>query len=219
MFNTLRSRLLLSYIGVIAIALWVVAMSLLFFATRPGVRYLSTMQHLAAVGTSNRQELFRLLETGADTPAYERLLNETAVSNNVRVLIADISSNKILYDSDPNQSWLGGFSGVAVFGLPQVVCDLLEDCLDLGTGFGVEIAAYADHSCAELTKGEVAVLVLPFESISAVVGVLSCDPVRDDVPESVWTDPLGVLDEVALPGPECLGVGLLCPSELFEVVG
>ena len=95
MFNTLRSRLLLSYIGVIAIALWVVAMSLLFFATRPGVRYLSTMQHLAAVGTSNRQELFRLLETGADTPAYERLLNETAVTNNVRVLIADISSNKI----------------------------------------------------------------------------------------------------------------------------
>lgn len=108
MFNTLRSRLLLSYIGVIAIALWVVAMSLLFFATRPGVRYLSTMQHLAAVGTSNRQELFRLLETGADTTAYERLLNETAVTNNVRVLIADISSKQILYDSDPSQSWLGG---------------------------------------------------------------------------------------------------------------
>ncbi|MCA9876088.1 MAG: HAMP domain-containing protein [Anaerolineales bacterium] len=107
MFNTLRSRLLLSYIGVIAIALLVITLALLFFASRPGVRYLSTMQHLAAVGASNRQQLFRLVETGADTAAYERLLEQTAVDNNVRVIIADITTKQILYDSQRINSWLG----------------------------------------------------------------------------------------------------------------
>lgn len=107
MFNTLRSRLLLSYVGVIAIVLLVITMALLFFATRPGVRYLSTMQHLAAVGTSNRQELFRLLEAGADTSAYERLLQQTAVDNNVRVLIADVTTKQVLYDSETDDSWQG----------------------------------------------------------------------------------------------------------------
>ncbi|MBK8987996.1 MAG: hypothetical protein IPM39_18320 [Chloroflexi bacterium] len=107
MFNTLRSRLLLSYVGVIAMALVVITMSLLFFATRPGVRYLAAMQNLAAVSTSNRQELLRLLEMGAATPAYEQLLQKTAVANNVRVLIADMTSKQILFDSATEGSWQG----------------------------------------------------------------------------------------------------------------
>jgi len=108
MFNTLRSRLLLSYIGVIAIALLVITLALIFFASRPGVRYLPTMQHLAAVGASNRQQLFRLLEVGADTAAYEQLLEQTAVDNSVRVIIADITTKQILYDSEKTDSWQGG---------------------------------------------------------------------------------------------------------------
>jgi two-component system, OmpR family, sensor kinase len=108
MFNSLRNRLLLSYVGVIAIVLLVITLALFWFAAQPGVRYVPTMQHLAAVAAGNREQLVRLLETGAGSEAYERLLAQTAVANNVRILIADVFTSEILYDSNQTNNWQGG---------------------------------------------------------------------------------------------------------------
>ncbi|MFO7678526.1 MAG: HAMP domain-containing sensor histidine kinase [Chloroflexota bacterium] len=116
MFNSIRSRLLLSYFVVIAVALLAVVVALFYFATQPGLRYVPTLQHLATVSRVNRQQLVRLIELGATDEQYEALLAETAVQNNVRILVADVTTQQIIYDSKPGPNW----TGVAMTGIETV---------------------------------------------------------------------------------------------------
>ena len=116
MLNSIRSRLLLSYLLVITTVLLAVVVALFFFATRPGVRYVPTLQQLATVSRVNRQQIVRLMEQGAEDAQYELLLDETAVQNDVRILVADVTSQRIIFDSDPDDGWLG----VSIAGIQNV---------------------------------------------------------------------------------------------------
>ena len=115
MFNSIRSRLLLSYLLVITTVLLAIVVALFFFATQPGLRYVPTLQQLATVSRVNRQQIMRLIEMGADDRQYEALLDETAVQNNVRILVADVNSQKIIFDSEADR-WLG----VSIDGIENV---------------------------------------------------------------------------------------------------
>jgi two-component system OmpR family sensor kinase len=107
MFNSIRSRLLLSYLLVIATVLLAVVVALFFYSTQPGLRYVPTLQQLATVSRVNRQQLLRLVELGADDEQYALLLEETAVQNGVRIVVADVGTQSIIFDSEPTDDWLG----------------------------------------------------------------------------------------------------------------
>lgn len=107
MFNSLRSRLLLSYVGVIATALFLVALALLVVSIASQVRLLPTLQQLATISVSTRRELTRLREAGATLPALSRVLDETAAEQNVRVLVWQVGNRQVVYDSQSVGGWLG----------------------------------------------------------------------------------------------------------------
>ncbi|MCZ7669246.1 MAG: hypothetical protein M5U34_19710 [Chloroflexi bacterium] len=72
MLNSIRSRLLLSYLVVIAVALLAVVVALFYFTTLPGLRYEPTLQQLATVSRVNRPQLARLIELGAGIDNMKR---------------------------------------------------------------------------------------------------------------------------------------------------
>ncbi len=116
MLNSIRSRLLLSYLLVIATVLITVVLALIIYVAQPGLRYVPALQHLSTVSRANRRQLVRLMEVGASDAQYELLLTETAVQNDIRVLVADVSTQQIIYDSNPNSSWVG----VSIEGIENV---------------------------------------------------------------------------------------------------
>lgn len=107
MFRTLRSRLLLSYALITIVTLFVVALALLALGAQPRLRFQPALQRLDIISRSSRNELIRLRNSNAERDAFRQFLVETAVSNNVRVLIATADNIKVTFDSDPSQSWLG----------------------------------------------------------------------------------------------------------------
>ena len=117
MFRSLRSRLLLSYLVVITVALVVVGTAFFLIASQPAVRYIPTLQRLDAISRTSLSELVRLREVGADAETILRALQQTAEDNDVRMVIANALTRRVIYDSDPGNSWLGvTVTGVA---LPQ----------------------------------------------------------------------------------------------------
>lgn len=107
MFNSLRGRLLSSYILIIMVALVVVAVALFGFATLTAVRDLPVLQRLAAISLTNTYELRRLQELGADAALFERFLSQTAQDHDVRILIANSATRQVIYDSGEENSWIG----------------------------------------------------------------------------------------------------------------
>jgi signal transduction histidine kinase len=107
MLKTLRSRLLVSYVVVILIALVVVGAAMLAFVSRPNVRYFFTLQRLDDLSRVSRNELVRLLGAGANNETIIQVLDETAVQNNVRILVLEAATLIVIYDSDVNDAWLG----------------------------------------------------------------------------------------------------------------
>lgn len=107
MLKTLRSRLLVSYVVVILVALLVVSTAMLAIATQPGVRYFSTLQRLDDLSRAGRNEIVRLLQAGADEETIINVLDETAVQNSVRILVLQARDLSVIYDSDVNDAWMG----------------------------------------------------------------------------------------------------------------
>lgn len=107
MLKTLRSRLLLSYVVVILMALLVVGAAMLAFVSRPGIRYFATLQQLDDVSRASRNELVRLVRAGAGNETIIEVLDETAVQNNVRILVLAWPSLTVIYDSARSDAWLG----------------------------------------------------------------------------------------------------------------
>src|SRR5215204_5107548 len=98
MFTSLRSRLWLSYVFVIAVALTIVALVLLAFLIRNPVLSRQTQQQLKAV-----QNLIIADPKGilSDPVALERISQE----HTVRVLVFN-QTRKLLLDSKPNDATL-----------------------------------------------------------------------------------------------------------------
>jgi two-component system OmpR family sensor kinase len=112
MFKTLRSRLLLSYLVIIA-ALFGVAMALFWQINRPDVRYRPALQQLTAVSLANRYQIQRLRDIGAGPAALQQVLAQTAADTGVRIVVASARSNQVIFDSEEAGSWLGETINVA----------------------------------------------------------------------------------------------------------
>lgn len=106
MFKSLRGRLLLSYAVVIATALLVIIGSAFVVGSLPAVRYVPTLRELDAISRTSRSELLRLLQTRAGDELLLRVLDQTAVDNDVRVLVVRAEDRQIIYDTSDNE-WLG----------------------------------------------------------------------------------------------------------------
>ncbi len=106
MLNSLRSRLLLSYILVVLVALLLVALAFVAIGVQPEIRYFNSLQKLDAVSRASRNELLRMRLSDVDTETLIQVLDNTAVENNIRILIANVRDSNVIYDSDPADSWL-----------------------------------------------------------------------------------------------------------------
>ncbi len=107
MFRSLRSRLLVSYLVVIATVLVLVAVALFFFATRPTVRFLPSWQRLSTIAQATRNELTHLEERGADNEAVLHALEQIALDYGVRILIIRGEMHTVLFDTATDTSWQG----------------------------------------------------------------------------------------------------------------
>lgn len=95
MFTSLRSRLWLSYVAVITIALGVVIVVLFIFLIRNPVLYRETIQRLRYVQT-------QIADKTRDPLAEPATLRRIAEANNARILIFD-SARELTFDSNPEQ--------------------------------------------------------------------------------------------------------------------
>lgn len=120
MFSSLRNRLLLSYVGVIATVLFLVALALLVVSIASQVRLLPTLQQLAAISVSTRRELIRLREAGTTLPNLGRVLDETAAEQDVRAVVWQVDDRRVVYDSQS----LGGWLGVSLAEVERLQMDL-----------------------------------------------------------------------------------------------
>jgi two-component system, OmpR family, sensor kinase len=107
MFRTLRGRLLLSYLAVIATILLIISAALLVISVSRNNRVIPTLQQLAAISLNVRREMGRLRESGANLRMIEAALERVAAENSVRIAIARLDTQQITYDSDPSRAWQG----------------------------------------------------------------------------------------------------------------
>ncbi|MFZ0545095.1 MAG: HAMP domain-containing sensor histidine kinase [Candidatus Promineifilaceae bacterium] len=97
--NSLRNRLLLSYLVIIATILVIVAVALLAVSVTEAARILPTLRQLSTIGISTRRELNQLLEQGTRLSGLGLTLSEAAETYDVRILVVDAGNGRILYDS------------------------------------------------------------------------------------------------------------------------
>lgn len=110
MFATLRSRLLLSYLAIIATVLLLVALALLVISAAPAtarLRILPVLQRLRTVAISTEREMAALSQEGADREAFMQQLAQAAAAHNVRILLVQPAGGRILFDSQRDGNWEG----------------------------------------------------------------------------------------------------------------
>jgi signal transduction histidine kinase len=111
--NSLRNRLLISYLLVIVTILAIVSVALLAVSLTESARVLPTLRQLSTISLGTRRELNRLLEQNARTPILEQTIDEAAESYNARMLVVDTGNGRVLYDSLNQEDGLSGRIDVA----------------------------------------------------------------------------------------------------------
>ncbi len=117
--NTLRNRLLVSYLVVIATILGIVAVALLAVSVTESARILPTLRQLSTISISARRELNRLVDQNPRLPQLEENLAEAAETYNARILIVNTSNGRVLYDSGGQQDGLNGRLDLAQINQPR----------------------------------------------------------------------------------------------------
>jgi len=110
MFTTLRSRLLLSYLAIIATVLLLVALALLVISAAPAtarLRILPVLQQLRTVAISTEREMAALSQQGADRDAFQQRLEQAAAAHEVRILLVRPTGGRILFDTQSEGNWEG----------------------------------------------------------------------------------------------------------------
>ncbi|MCA9972010.1 MAG: HAMP domain-containing protein [Anaerolineales bacterium] len=107
MLTRLHNRLLASYAAIVITVLLIVALALFAFTVASRVRLLQPLQQLSAISSGARRELLRAVEAGGDGRALQRVLQDTAAEQRVRILIANAATRQVIFDTDPDQGWLG----------------------------------------------------------------------------------------------------------------
>ena len=128
MFATLRSRLLLSYLAIIATVLLLVSLALLVISAAPAtarLRILPTLQRLRTVAISAEREMAALSQQGMDRDALRQRLEQAAAAHDVRILLVSPAAGRIFFDSQSEGSWEGlALRGEDVRRLPNLFPDL-----------------------------------------------------------------------------------------------
>ena len=110
MLTTLRSRLLLSYLAIIATVLLLVALALLLISAAPAtarLRLLPTLQRLRTVAISTEREVAILTQQGAGREAVRQRIEQAAAAHDVRVLLVRPAGARIIFDTQSEESWEG----------------------------------------------------------------------------------------------------------------
>lgn len=105
MLKRLHSRLLISYATIILVVLAIVTLALLGFAFSD-VRYLQPLQQLARISAETRYRVVQQLREDARLPELRQILDEVAQTQQVRILVTQTTTRRVVYDSDPSQSWV-----------------------------------------------------------------------------------------------------------------
>ncbi len=105
--QTLRSRLLVSYVAVILAGLFIVALALFGFASVSDARLLPSLERLSAISRTNQRELLELWQTGATGDELQTLLFNTAEQTGVRILVVDVDLQEIIFDTVEGDDWVG----------------------------------------------------------------------------------------------------------------
>ena len=117
--NTLRNRLLISYLVVIVTILGIVAVALLAVSVTESARILPTLRELSTISISARRELNRLIEQNPRLPQLEENLVEAAETYGARILVVDTGNGHVLYDSDGEVDGLNGRLDLAKITQPR----------------------------------------------------------------------------------------------------
>ncbi len=107
MLKSLRSRLLVSYVVVILVTLILVAVAMLAIVAQPEIRFFANLQRLDTLSRTSRNEILRLMQSGASDQRILNVLKDTAVENNVRILLLDARNRAVIYDTADDDTWLG----------------------------------------------------------------------------------------------------------------
>lgn len=104
-FRSLRSWLLLSYTGLILLVLAIILVAALLIGSLPRIRYLPTFQQLEAISLISQNEIRRLQSDEQNSNRVLEVLEQTAVQNDVRVLVVTLQNREIRFDS--GDGWEG----------------------------------------------------------------------------------------------------------------
>ena len=108
MLRSLRSRLLLSYVILIATVLAISGMALFVLVMQPSVaqsRALPVLTQLRTVSLAVRRELVAQIQTGSPLPQLEARLPELATEYGARIMLINLDANQVVFDSDG--AWVG----------------------------------------------------------------------------------------------------------------
>lgn len=104
MFRSLHSRLLLSYFAVIAVVLLVVL--ILLPITFSQFRNRLAQRPLSIISRTVQREIIQQSRQADRPPNFEQPLRAVADNQNVRVLLIEPTTERILFDSDTNSGWV-----------------------------------------------------------------------------------------------------------------
>jgi signal transduction histidine kinase len=115
MFNSLRSRLFISYIIIITAALSLVALALLALSATQTARIIPTLRQLSAIGQGVRREFIQLAEQGrTGLPVVQRVLDEVASIQEVRAVLINKTNDRVLYDTGGGETWTSFRAGEVI---------------------------------------------------------------------------------------------------------
>jgi len=107
MLKSLRSRLLLSYVAVICVALFIVALALLAISAGQTTRIIPSLRQLAGIAQGARREIAQMAERGATLQAIKENLTEIAQEQNARIALLNRDNKRIFFDSlEGDDNWI-----------------------------------------------------------------------------------------------------------------
>lgn len=110
MLNSLRSRLMLSYVALIGLVLLLVAAALFLLSVAPGtarLRVLPALQQLRTISIGVERQMAALAQGGTNIAAVQRSLVEAAQDHDIRILLVDPARRVFTFDSNGDDGWTG----------------------------------------------------------------------------------------------------------------
>lgn len=131
MLNSLRGRLFLSYLAIIATVMFLLTAALLAISAGQSARLLPDLRQLGAIVQGTRRELFQLQERGANVDTLRGVLTEAAEEQNVRLLLVNASNRRVVFDSEASGA---NWTGIRLGGVDRLTGDFANLSPNLPVG-------------------------------------------------------------------------------------